>query len=70
MKNTLFTIAMIVCVVALVAIVLVPSAVDAFQASCEGGDADPGLCKVAEIGGLFNEDQATPAPAAEAEVGQ
>jgi hypothetical protein len=70
MKNTtVLTVVMIVCV-ALAAIVLVPSAVNAFQASCESGDADPGLCKVAEIGGLFDEDQATPAPAAEAEVGQ
>jgi hypothetical protein len=69
MKNTLFTVAMIVCVVALAAIVLVPSAVDAFQASCESGDADPSLCKIAETGGLFDEE-ATPAPAAEAEVGQ
>ena len=68
MKSTFLTVVMIVCVVALAATVLIPSAVDAFQASCESGNADPGLCKVAETGGLFDEDQATPASAAE--VGQ
>jgi hypothetical protein len=65
MKNTtILTVLLLVCV-ALVVTALVSSAVDSFEASCVSGDADPGLCRVAEIGGLFSDDQATPAPAAE-----
>lgn len=66
MKNTLLIIALLVCV-AIFATTLLSSAVDTFRASCEAGEADPGLCRVAEIGGLFQDDEPTPAPAAEVE---
>lgn len=65
MKNTLLVIALLLCAVIIVS-ALASSAVDSFQASCEAGEADPGLCRVAEIGGLFDDDaEATAAPAAE-----
>jgi len=63
MKNTLLVIALLVCA-AIIASALVSGAVDSFQASCEAGEADQGLCRVAEIGGLFDDDEPTPAPAA------
>lgn len=62
MKNTLLTIVLLVCA-AIIATALLSSAVDSFEAACESGDGDPALCKVAEIGGLF--DEPNPAVAAE-----
>jgi len=66
MKNTLLVIALLLCTVIIVS-ALLASAVDSFQASCEAGEADAGLCWVADLGGLFQDDDPTPAPAAEVE---
>jgi hypothetical protein len=67
MRHALLVIVLLVCAV-IIASALASSAVDSFQASCEAGEADPGLCRVAEIGGLFDGDEPTPAPAAEGDV--